>query len=442
MRRSFYIIFAIVLVVAVIIIAWLFFFSNASKGGVVSQNPNPFPESPEGSIFRLPRIFGDEEKDGGGSFEITPGEERVLVKIWDKPVAGYIFVERQILEQVASTTISGSTTLPAIEQVRATSSVLFFTDRVTGYIHQYDHKTGRVSQVSNTLVPGVYDATFLSNGRFVVYRTHDEGRGVVVSSLFRIPLTTSSSNPIGLEKLLDLPDNIVSLATNRSGRQLSFVIKTQTGGSLYVMTEDTNNTLDPFPPTRTTITRLPLYEWDLSYGGDVLYMTPKASAYTPGYTIEAFSGRRLVSGKTGLVSVASFDEKLVFSSMFAQAGLTSFFTNRTTGNTSVTPVKTIASKCVFESFSFFVFCGAPKLIPLKKQGLPDDWYQGTVSFSDSLHRVYPDGGSYEVINLKEEAGEDIDLLRPVVDSRGSSLVFTNKRNGHLWFVNIGLLSGD
>lgn len=442
MRRSFYIFFALILLFAIIVIIWLFFFSSSAPGRIVTEKPNPLPGSEDVSIFRLPKIFGDDEKEEGGSFEITPGEKQVLVRVWDKPVAGYSFVERQILEQVASTTVSGSTTIPAIEQVRATTSSLFFVDRMTGYVHQYDKKTGQVSQVTNTLVPGVYDALFLSNGRFVVYRSYDEKRGVVVSSLFRIPLTTLSSGPISMEKLADLPDNVVSIAVNRRGNQFAFITKTTSGGALYVSTEDQANSFDPFPQSKITAIPLPLYEWDLAYGGNTLYMTPKASAYIPGYTIEASSGRRIVSNRTGLVSIASPDGKQVFSTMFSQSGLVSFFTDTNTGNGGIVQMRTIASKCSFDGLSLYVLCGVPEKIPLKRLGYPDDWYQGVAQFSDFLYRTYPDGALIEVLNLKQEAGEEIDITKPITDSRSSLFVFTNKKKGDLWAVNLDLLSGD
>lgn len=442
MRRSFYILFALILLFAIVVIVWLFFFAGGGKGGLVTPPTNPFPESgPRKGFLFLTDMLKNEEP-GQSETEVTKAEEQLLFKLWDKPVAGYGFADRQVLEQVASTTISGSTTVPSIQQIRATSSVILFVDRTTGYIHQYNPKTITTNQVTNTLVPGVYDALFFSNGTFVVFRVFDEKKGVVVSVLYRVPTTTQTSSSVPLEKITDLPDNIVSVSANKSGRQLSFVTKTPTGGALYVLNEDKTQPADPFPQSKWNITPLPLSEWTISYGGNILYMTPKASAFIPGYTLEAFSGKRLISNKTGLVSIASPNENLLLSSVWSTKGIASFVFDKQTGQTTNLSIKTIASKCVFKNTVPSLLCGVPTTIPFKKEGFPDDWYQGTVSFSDSLYNTHTDGQSYSIIDLGVEAGEKIDVTKPQLNHNDLLLLFTNKKDGALWLANLELLSGD
>jgi hypothetical protein len=442
MRRSFYIFFALILIFAIIVIVWLFFFAGGGRGGLVTPPTNPFPESGNKKGFLFLTDILKQDEPGQSETEVTLAEEQILFKLWDKPVAGYGFTDKQVLEQVASTTITGTTSVATIQQVRATSSVVLFVDRLTGYIHQYNLKTKSINQVSSTLVPGVQDALFFSNGAFVVYRVYEEKKNSVVSMLYRVPNTTETSASVSLEKIFDLPDGVVSLATNKSGKQVSFVVKTTTGGMLYVINEEKNDQINPFPQSKWSVVPLPLSEWNLSYGGNILYMTPKASAYVPGYTLEAFSGKRVISNKTGLVSTPSPDENTLISSMWSTKGLVSFLFNKKQGQTIALSIKTVASKCVFQKTYPSALCGVPKTLPFKKEGLPDDWYQGTASFSDSLYSVYPDGESYQIINLEREAGEIIDLEKPTTNQNDSILLFTNKVDGSLWLGNLGLLGGD
>ena len=368
--------------------------------------------------------------------EIIPGEEQLLTHVWNKPVAGHIFVDRPVLEQIASTTMVGSSSVPSISQVRATSTSLLFVDRTTGYIYEYLHKTLKTHQVSNSSIPGVHDATFFGNGSLVVFRFYDEDRGVIVSSLYKVPITAINADPTSLEKITNLPNNITSVSASTNGKFLSYLVKTELGSILYTARTDTPF----FSPTQTT---LPFSEWSLSYGGSVLYITQKASAFFPGYTVEAFTGRRIISDKTGLVSLGSPDEVNLIASMNSQKGVLSFLFNKKTGTTLVLPIKTIASKCAFEKSYPSIICGVPSLIPRSSYGMPDDWYQGSVTFSDTLYRVSNEGGEGTmIIDLKKEAGESIDSVKLNTSTSDSLLSFINKKDGSLWLANLELLSGD
>lgn len=436
MRRSFYFLFAFVLVFAIGVIVYIFFFSK----NTTPLNPNR-PQDPlgrGGDIIR--RIFIPNPNEGkvatSSETEIIPGEDQLLTHVWDKPTAGHVFVDRPVLEQVASTTQVGSSTVPSFSQVRATSTSLLFVDRTTGYIYEYHHKTLKTRQVSNSRIPGVYDATFFANGSFVVFRLYNEDKGVIVSSLYKIPITAVNADAIPLEKITDLPDNITSLAVSTNGKLLSYLVKTKTGSVLYTAQTDT-------PNLSTTATSLSFAEWTLFYGGNVLYITQKASAFFPGYTVEAFTGRRVISDKTGLVVTGSSDENNLIASMNSTKGIVSFLFNKRTGITSVLPVKTIASKCTFEKKYPSVVCGIPSLIPRSSYGMPDDWYQGSVTFSDSLYRISNEGtNGVMIVDLKKEAGENLDIIKLNTSSSDSFLSLINKKDGSLWFVNLELLSGD
>ena len=436
MRRSFYFLLAFVLIFTIAVIIYIFFFSK--QGASLSPNnpSNPFG----GASDRIIKVFipqNNEERVGTSSqTEVVFVTDQLLTHVWDKPTAGHIFVDRPILEQVASTTLIGSSSLPSISQRRATSTSLLFVDRTTGYIYEYLYKALKLHQVSNTRVSGVYDAIFFGNGSLVVFRLYDEDRGFIISSLYKVPITAINADPTSLEKITDLPNNITSISASTNGRFLSYLVKTERGSTLYTVRTDTPS----FSPTQTN---LPFSEWTLSYGGSILYITQKASAFFPGYTVEAFTGRRIISDKTGLVSLGSSDEVNLVASMNSKKGILSFLFNKKTGTTTILPIKTIASKCVFEKSYPSVICGVPSLIPRSSYGMPDDWYQGSVTFSDTLYRFSNEGsGGGVIIDLKKETGENLDIIKLNTSTSDSFLSFINKKDGSLWLANLELLSGD
>jgi hypothetical protein len=118
MRRSLYFLLAFVLLFTLAVIIYIFFFS---KSAPVSSKPDP--KDPFGRASERVRVFipsfGRETTATSSETEVIPAEDQLLNKIWDKPVAGFAFIDRPILEQVASTTVVGSSSLPSVSQIRA-----------------------------------------------------------------------------------------------------------------------------------------------------------------------------------------------------------------------------------------------------------------------------------------------------------------------------------
>lgn len=441
MRRWFYLLFAFVVLLTIAVVVYIFFFAPKTTSSFQTPPTNPFGQAGAriGSLFVTKNQNGSQATSS--QTEVTPGEEQLLLHVWDKPVAGYVFVERPVLEQVSSTTTIGSSTVATIQQIRATSSSMLFTDRMTGYVYEYIPKLLKIHQVSNTRMPGVYSATFFANGTFVLFRTYDEGKNAVVSTLFRVPVVGVNAEAASLEKIINLPNNIVSISVNRTTKQLSFLAKTASGSTLYSLNEDSRSAISESNPPKMVAANLPFSSWNLAYGGSILYMTTKASAFSSGYLVEAFTGKRIVSDKTGLVVSPSFDENTILYSMNARSGLLSFLFNKKTGATLQLPIKTIASKCGFENNAAFVICGVPSLLPSVSFGYPNDWYQGKISFSDNLYRLATDGSGTMIIELKKEAGEPLDLVDLSLNAANSLLGFINKKDFSLWLANFDLL-GD
>lgn len=422
-HRRLKILFALIALFAFGVIVWYFLFSKPQEAPTLDKPTNPF------SVRDLPArflfIFQDEKPEGTTETEITLPGKQALVRIWDKPASGNIFVSRQVLREVTSTSTVGTTTVSSTKTVRATSTTLMFVDRTTGYVYGHDLDSGVTYQISNTTVPGVYDAYIFDQGRKVIMRYLSEDRKTIASILGSVPNTTPGNDPEPLIETTYLPKNISSVAISSDKTEVSYVVPSSSGATFYTLS----------PKGTTMIGQSPLSEWTVSYGGRQLYATPKASAYLTGSTLSLPSFMPVVSNKTGLVSIPS-PSGAILSSMFSQSGLLTFGTMRGTSN--ITTSRTIASKCA-PLYEAYFLCGVPLAIPETLHGQPDDWYQGRVEFNDQLAIINAaNGDTTHLYSFDDELG-NMDVIRIATHNTGELVSFIRKQDSSLYLLNTNLI---
>jgi hypothetical protein len=102
----------------------------------------------------------------------------------------------------------------------------------------------------------------------------------------------------------------------------------------------------------------------------------------------------------------------------------------TQGAVTQLPLATLAEKCVWTSDSTALYCA----IPTSMTGnLPDDWYQGAVSFTDRIWRIdLTDRLATLVVDPSKAGNVQIDAVNLVLDPESRVLVFRNKKDGSLW----------
>lgn len=431
-RRSLYMLFMFVCMLAVIITVRYFFFTEPQKAPTLGGTKDPLNDSPLPSRFGfITQYFTGEIPESTSTTEITNPEEQILTKIWDKPTAGGIFVSVPILKEVVSTsTLKGTTTeVTTIKSVRASSTVLMFVDRTTGYIYGHSLESGRTYQITNTTIPGIYDAYIWKNGRGILMRYLDTDRETIISTMGDIPVVPEDGNALPLEGVTLLPKNIASVAVSSSGNQISYVVPNSIGSSFYTITTK----------GVSTAATSPFSEWNIFYGGEQLYATTKPSAYVEGYTVSLPSFLRLVGNKTGLTSISS-QNGILLNSMWAQSGLLTFLFSKT-GSFKNLSVKTLSSKCAQNVESVFI-CAVPKSIPRTNEGLPDDWYQGSVSYDDTLSLVDGNNGeTYSLYSFDDSLGP-MDILNISSSSDGKSIGFMRKQDGSLWLLKTDLIAHE
>lgn len=422
-HRRLTILFAIISLFAFGVILWYFLFSTPTSAPTLTGTSNPL------SLRDLPArfsfIFQGNAPETTTETEITQPGTQPFMLVWDKPTTGNTFVTKEVLREVSATTTVGTTTVLTTKTVRATTTVLIFVDRMTGYIYGYGTDSGKIYQISNTIVPGVYDAYVWNKGGQVLMRHLDSDNKTIISTLATIPNVQEDGDPQPLSSVTLLPNNISSVAVNPSSSSLSYLVPNGAGSSVYTIT--TKGT--------TKFADSPFSEWKISYGGDQLYVTTKASAYVEGSTYLLPSFSRMIGDKTGLTTTPGTGG-LLLNSMWSRSGLVAFGTAK--GENTTFGVKTLAQKCTEFSSPYFL-CGVPKNPSEGDEGLPDDWYQGRISFDDTLMAINAvTGESYTLYAVDPKYGEmDITHLKTTTSGFVSYL---RKQNGSLFLLNTNLLS--
>lgn len=92
---------------------------------------------------------------------------------------------------------------------------------------------------------------------------------------------------------------------------------------------------------------------------------------------------------------------------------------------------TLPEKCVFGLLNTEVlYCGVPQNAPAANY--PDDWYSGTIAFSDSLWKIdLKNGSTTELLKNSE-----FDAVNLFLSKTENYLFFQNKKDGTLWSLQI------
>ncbi len=423
-HRRLMILFAIISVFAFGVILWYFLFSKPEIAPTLEGTANPL------SLRDLPArfafLFQDTPPETTTETEVLPPGSQPFLVVWDKPATGNVLVTKEVLREITATTTVGTSTTLVTRTVRATTTVLMFVDRITGYVYGHNIESGKTYQITNTTIPGIYDAYIWDNGTRILLRYLDADNKTIVSTLSNIPSVQEDGGAQPLLSTTFLPNNVTSVAVSPSFTSVSYVVPTSTGSSFYTITAKGS----------TKIADSPFGEWNLSYGGQQLYATPKASAYLEGSTYLLPSFSRILGDKTGLVSTGG-DGGLTLNSMWTRSGLATFGTKE--GVNTPLSVRTIASKCTAFGSPYFL-CGVPKTIPVEEEGLPDDWYQGRASFDDTLVVVNAvTGESYTLYEIDEKYGK-MDITHISTTSGRDIVSYIRKQDSSLFLLNTNLLS--
>lgn len=330
--------------------------------------------------------------------------------------------ETKGLRQLSSEPVSGATIF-----VQGSSTSVRYVEKATGHIYEVDLHTSVKKRISNTTIPKIEEVAWGNNGQTLVARFMKEG---TLQSRFATIASSSASTTDGLLNLegFDMAPNILSLMFSPKKDKIFYFTGSRLGAEGF--------TTNSRGEKASLVWKFPITEWVVEWQqNDTINLTTKSSNNLPGsmYEISLKNGSftPILSGIAGLSTKINSDGSKILYSESSRQSLELKLLNKISGSTSKIPLATLAEKCSWQNKKIVV-CGVPSNL---SGNLPDSWYQGKVSFSDTLWRIDTDHLITEnLINSSDQESFDIQDIKIGQDEK--NIIFTNKKDGSLWVISI------
>lgn len=405
MKRALIIVAALIVLVGLAIGVYFLFF--APKSGTLTVGANPFGDAGSGAASATENDLT--EGQGAGTV-VAPN----FVKITDGPVSqGVAAVDVQIATGtgLATTTSSTTPTTPDVD-VR-------FIDRASGNIYSYIVHARTLTRRSNKTLPGIQEASWAPDGSqaYVRFITSADSSGEHVASYI---LPVDGQGGSFLEQDLD-----EARAASSTGL---FTLLASTDGSVGTIAKADGS------GSRTLFTSL-ISSLIVYPAGNTYFAQTKAASETDGYGFQIIGGSfdRILGPLRGLTLLPSPSGKSVLYN-YVDGGVVHLAVINIANHTATAlPLATLTEKCVWADEAT-VYCGVPTDL---SGNLPDDWYQGAVSFTDRIWRIDMNARvATLIVDPVQVAKTPIDAVSLTVDPKEDVLVFTDKKSGSLWAYDL------
>lgn len=323
--------------------------------------------------------------------------------------------------------------------------------RENGHVFEVDSKTGASIELTNTTIPRIYEAYFANRGGSVVlrYLTQDQlsRKDIIKTYLANLDLPTQSDSgsavpgALGSLKGQFLPDNLSAVSVSPNGTRLFYLLPVPDGVSGTIITL---STMSPKEVLRNSFS-----EWlPQLLDDDTIILTTKPSMNVPGFSY--------LYNPVNKTLTRIIRQKNALTTLGERHGSRTLYSENISGNTTLglydkkgmsseegvtiheapIPLATLPEKCVWSKNSIHLYCGAFTSTPHAQ--IPDDWYQGILSFSDSFWLI--DTNKTEITFLadpKKSIQKEFDVFMPFVGSDEHYFYFTDKKDNTLWEMRIG-----
>lgn len=414
------IIAVVVLVVAAIgIFGWMVY---TGRGGAVGEKVKTF----------LPFGTGGDDREGGavlppegtgGGMIVGEGEQSISIlrKLHNAPVAGVsAFTKR----------VAGTTTQDVVAR---------YIERGLGHIYETNMSTLKEERISNETRLKIYEAVWGNAGSGVAirYLNGDSNDIIQTYSMVLRDIKNATTTEEGRRVESDgvfLPENISDVAVSQEkGDRMFYVIPVGDSSAGITVGFDGKKQAQVFDS--------PLKEW-LSFwpNNKLITLTTKPSQNVPGFMFfldtQTSKTTKILGRINGLTTLTSSDGKNVLYSESKSGGIDLYIYDVAKNSKTKLSLATLPEKCVWSKLKKEVlYCGVPQTAP--SGGLPDNWYQGVVSFSDDIWMIdIATGITTMLVSPQKVAGEEIDLIKPLLSPDESFLLFVNKKDSLPWSLKL------
>jgi hypothetical protein len=421
MRRILIIIASIIVVLGIALVLYIVFFGTPAAHLTVNTS-DPFADTGSGAATQATGQVGTA---GSAGTVVAPN----LIEITTSPVAaGVSVVDVQATTTLTNTTssstlsVSSSTagSAPQIATQTNNDVIVHYIDRESGNVYSYGALSRTLTRISNKTLPGIQLASWLSDGSLAFVQFIAEADGTNHLDTYALPSTGGTGfflQPDLSEVLAEPSGSVFTLAAgtdssigstaNSDGSNVQTVFTTPlTSLNVY-------STSAGFIAATKATSELDGYAFTLSNAGN----------FTP--IIGPLKGLTILPSPSGSQVLYSYTDGTTFHMSVL---------NLSNGAVTALPLATLAEKCVWTSDETALYCGIPSSMT---GNLPDDWYQGTASFSDRIWRIdLTSRLATLVVDPTQTAKTTIDAVNLTIDPQSQVLVFRNRLDSSLWAYSL------
>ncbi len=298
---------------------------------------------------------------------------------------------------------------------------LRYVERSTGHIFQRYLDTGVEGKISNSTIPGVYEAIFNDTANTVIYRYVTPGENSITSFLANLGGQSNFLNP-----------NIIQMTLSKDKTKFFSLIKKQDGVVGIIKSFGDGKSNQVFNSSFSEW----LPQWILDQN---IYLTTKPSYLVEGsiFNLNIKNGTlsKIFGGVKGLTTLASNDGNYILFGASTDAGpkLNIFDIKK---HKSIDLDKFgLPEKCVWSNDNIYIYCAIPNII--EGNQYPDAWYQGTISFNDWFAKINTITMTTETI-ANSSTETPMDATNLFLSSKEDKLFFTNKKDSTLWSLDLSV----
>ena len=305
----------------------------------------------------------------------------------------------------------------AISGAGSASTTIRYVEKSTGHIYEINPDGQNRQRLSNTTILKTFETLWSYRANKLIIR-------YLESSLVRNLSASVSTTTQGVF----LPQSTAAVAVSPNEDKIFYLVLTEeTAMGLTANFENKN---------QKNIFNSPFGEFNVSWPkNDMITLLTKPSAFSEGffYSLNSQTGKfgKIIGDVKGLTAFLSPDGARVIYSESNSNSLETKIFNIKEKTSSDFDLRTLPEKCAWsKSNKDIVYCAVPDNFP---QGdYPDDWYQGLISFKDSIWQKNFSTGETKVL-INET---NTDVINPFLTKDENYLIFTNKTDNTLWSLKL------
>jgi len=315
----------------------------------------------------------------------------------------------------------------AISGAAPASTTIKYIERSTGHIYEIEPNGRNRKRLSNTTILKTFESFWSSEADKVVLRYFETDQTYLSVKTFSATLPSATATTAAISGMF-FPQTITAMAVSPEEDKIFYLDATEKG-----MT----GTVTDFENKKQTKI------FSTSFGGfspswpskNIIALLTKPSAMAQGffYSLNVKTGefRRILGDIKGLTALMSPDAERVIYSQSKNSGLETKNFNLKSKKTSSFSLTTLPEKCVWSKTDpVLIYCSVPE--NLAPAAYPDEWYQGLISFNDSIWQNNLSTG--ETTLLKSATG--LDVINPFLTKDENFFVFTDKNDNTLWSLRL------